>query len=255
MRKVLSVAAVLLLAGAAQAAFVENFDSYADQAAMEAAWPSIFPAAAAPSMLLMQGFDHTTGTSNSIHGVATANSTMRNYRNVGSYTGTDANPLKFEYWINVVDVANTGLRNYLELRSYAGGSYGSGALTGLIAMGCYNNVNATTGINWSVRTLTDNGTGGNTGESWKVTTVARATDWHKLTALIGNSTIKYYVDDALAWTAAATPTTWHAVVLGSGLTSNAGDVAFDDITLEVVPEPATLGLLALGLLAIRRRTA
>jgi len=247
-RVLVGLVALLACTSMATADLIDNFDSYADQAAFNAAWPSVY---AGSSMNLLQGYDHTTGSTNSVNGVVSANYTMRNYRDMPPLAATNANPVTFSFWVQLGDPNNTGARNYCELRAYSGGGYGQGALVGLIAMGVYNAAVPTT--NWSVRTLTDNGAGGMTGESWKATNIARAAGWHELKAVIGDTTINYYVDGVLAWTAPATPTTWTTVVLGSGLTSNGMDAAFDD--LSVTPEPATLAMLALGsgVLFVRRR--
>lgn len=261
----ISLVAVVVFTSGASAAWSENFDSYGSQAAFLAAWPCWNTDNT--SMALVQGFDHTTGTTNSVAGTGINNTgkSVRNYQNLDSFTayqGTDANPIKFEFYLYDMDASiNPGsplypgaLRNFCEVRAYDGDGLipggGNGGLQGLIAMGLYSPTNA---YNYVARV----------GFTWINTGIARTSGWHKMTAILKSTTADILVDDVPAPN--ATGVAWggyalDGVILGSGLTSwvsgntnQAYDVAFDDFT--VTPEPTTVLLLAAGGLLLRRRRA
>ncbi len=257
-RKILftfGLASVLTCTTGVSAALIETFDGYASQSAFQAAWPSWFTTGT--SMTLSQSGG--VGGSRSVGGVAATNSGYRNYRNLDSFTeyaGTDARPVKFELSLFDADPTKTAARNFCELRAYSasGGNEGmppvSGAagygLQSIIALGLYNTPNAGT---YEFRIY---GGGLN---AWYSTGVTRTAGWHKMTALIGDTNVKLYVDDVLTNTLSLTSAipAFDGVVLGSGLTSGGYDVAFDNLCVATTPEPVTLLLLAGGLLLGWRR--
>jgi len=234
---------VLFGASTLSAALVDNFDSYASQAAFEAAWR---PWSSNNSSMTLGTTSHSG--SNGVRGVAGASGQNRNIRNLDSYDmykGTDLSPVTFEFWLydsnSTLPAAPAGARNYNEIRAFSGNGYpsyasASSVTQGIIAMGLYNT--PVSDDNYHVRVYY----GGV--NAWYNMNTARPNGWHKLTAKIGGSNIKFYVDDQLDTTVAFTDLNkvyaFDSVVLGSGLTSGGYDAAFDDLSVAKTPEPATL---------------
>ncbi len=244
MGRVVLLVAALGLAPFASADVIwsDDFGSYADQAAMDAVYTQIYPAA--PALL-----DQTRGYDDlqSVHfGKPTANSQVRMYKNLGlEAVGTDDMPLKFEFQVDI-DALAWNTRQYIELRGYAGAGYGDGALEELLALGFTSSGIDTNKYNGRVLLGPEAG--------WFSFQTDKITDWTKMTALIKTDTIEYYINDQLDTIKQRAPGyTFDCVVIGSGLSSAGADVWFDNLVIEVVPEPATLALLMLGGLALIRR--
>ncbi len=239
--KKLAILMVLAIAPMASAAWVDNFDSYADQAALDAVYTQMYPAV--PMML-----DTTLSNSpsNSIHpGAANVNYTVRMYKNFGEeLAGSDAAPLEVKFMTYMTDATDWWCREYIEMRGYSGSGYNDGDLQELIAQGATSSEVDTS--KYYVRTLT--------GDGKENADVARIADeWVELKALIKTSTVEYYVNGVLAADSPRDPSyTFDCVVIGSGLSSRV-DVNFDDLSIQVIPEPASLALLALGGFALIRR--
>ncbi len=258
MKRVGVTSAVLVLGcgGVLSAAIIENFD-YPDQAAFNAVWR---PWTANGSSMLLTSTPTHSG-SGAVHGVALTNYTMRSARDLDSYTdyvGTDDSPVRFEFWLYdenpALPTLPNGARNFNEIRAYAGdgmpASFSNTGLQGLIAMGLYNT--PVSDDNYHARVYY----GGVS--AWFNLNTPRTGGWHKLTAEIGASAVKFLVDDQLdtviAFTDPARVFAFDGVVLGSGLTSGGYDVYFDDLSVIKTPEPAALLVMAaVGLLAGRRR--
>lgn len=240
--------------GLASAALVDDFN-YADQASFLAAWPQWGTSSIT--------FGTTSGRNGSggVHGVATINNQVRNARNLDSfadYYGTDASPVKFEFWIYdsnpLLPMAPNGARNFNEIRAYVGNGMrtqaeGNGNLQGLIAMGMYNS--PVSDDNYHARIYF----GGVNG--WYNLNTPRSVGWHRMTALIGDTSVKFLVDNQLDTTVPLLNPTrlfpFDGVVLGSGLTSGGYDASFDDLVVAKLPEPLTLASFALGILLLRSR--
>ena len=239
MKKLIAMTLVLALAPMASASFFDDFESYADQAALNAVYTQVYPAPAIEMQL-----DTTMGynSNQSIHPTAPTASyaDARMYVNIGEYTPTDANPIEFKFMCKLADI-NWHTREYIELRGYSGAGYADGELEQLMAMG-----STTSGdtASYQVRTLN--------GDNWETTGIAKSLEWVEMKAIIKATTVEYYVDGVLGAESAHNGTGFDCLVIGSGLSSNI-DVSFDDLSVQVIPEPASLALLAFGGLALIRR--
>lgn len=244
MRNVLGLGLILALASMASAEVIwfDNFDAYADQAAMDAVYTQIYPTVPA---LLDQAKGYSDGQS--VHfGLVTSNSQRRMYKNLGQEVdGTDAQPLKIEFWSDL-DTLIWSTRQYIELRGYTGAGYNDGTLQDMIVQGYTSSGVDTTKINGRVLLGPQAG--------WFSYNTAKSLEWVKLTALIKTNTIEFYVNDQLDSTKQRAPGyTFDCVVIGSGLSSAGADVWFDNLTIEIVPEPGMLSLVLVAGLLIRRR--
>lgn len=243
-------ALVCMAATAASGAMIwqDDFDGYADQAAFDAVYTQLYPSY--PALL-----DQAKGYSDSqsVHFLQpTVNSQRRAYRNLGGeYGGTDDEPLKIEFMIDL-DTLIWSTRQYIEIRGYSGSGYADGTLEDLIAAGCVSS-GVTDTSKYAGRVLLYPGGG------WFSYATAKSTDWVKLTTLIKTNTVEFYVNDVLDTTKSRAPGyKFDCIVIGSGLSSAGADVWFDDLVVEIVPEPGAMALLVLGSLGgvfLRRQRA
>jgi hypothetical protein len=176
----------------------------------------------------------------------------------GDYDGSDAQPLEFSFDIYLpTEGASTlwnGSRHFLEMRGYSGNAYGSGGLQSIVAIGLNNgSTDAFSNSYFQGRVwlpgdwYTLNAAAGSPG---------RSIGWHTLMAQIKTSTVDFYVDGAFVETIARPATSYgfDCVVLGSDLTAGGNTVWVDNVLVEKIPEPATMVLLGLGGLLIRKRS-
>ena len=256
MRTVSLVAAIVLgCTLVSQAGIVtlisDNFDSYADQAAFQAAWPNDTTKTSATLVT-----DQFYSAGKSIKTTNVTGDLPINYRNLGgNYAASDDTPLVTTFWL----YNQTGAtRQFNTIRDYTGAGYGDGSLAQMYAVGIYNSVTGAgevyDGTKYQARVT--NGTGSGWFNLNAAGAPSRSEGWHKFTIEIKSSTVNFYVDDILGRSLGrGTVTTgFDSFVIGSALTS--GKPAWtDDVAVRLVPEPATLVLLGFGGLFLRRRRA
>jgi hypothetical protein len=223
----------------------EHFDSYANQAAFQAAWT---PNAATATLAT----DQYVSPGQSIMGGTTA---TRNLLTVGEIGTMNASSDSIVFRFNFYDSDSTAAayRQYAELDDTTAPSAGGQ----LFAMGLNNNIASTY---YMARILGGDG-GAGSGAFFKLDGAGaptRSTGWHTLEARITDTSVSYYVDTILSKTVditAVTDRSLDTVKVGSNLTAT--KVAyFDDIYVEriVVPEPGTFALVGLaGLCVVARR--
>jgi hypothetical protein len=170
----------------------------------------------------------------------------------------------------IYDTAGTATRVFNEVRGYSGtglpngGTTADGTLNQLLAIGKYNTVTLPgevyDGTKYQARVVTSDG--GPTTAGWfnlnGPGAPSRSAGWHKfdIERLADGTTLNFYVDDILSRSfTGATAQSWDTVVMGFGTGTTIGDSYIDGIQLTdtTVPEPASLGLIALGGLTLLRR--
>lgn len=226
----------------------DTFETYADQAALDAAWPAS-TAGQAATFSTVQAFSPT-------HSLSAGTLAQRSERVIAETTHSAANPITFSFRF-YDNNATAGSREYGDLVDGAGTGNGQ-----LIEMGLNNNVATTS---YMARVVGFDG-GQGVGAFFKLDGTGvptRSVAFHELKAILTPSGVSFFVDGVASKTidwsgdAAAKARSYDKVRLGSNLTSV--QVAYFDnvlVSTDPVPEPATLSLLALTalpLLARRRR--
>ncbi len=247
-RKVLILTAFLVCTAAVHATVIiqDDFESYANTAALNAVWPKGTGTDA--DSFLVAGFNGPTVPGNQAVEITTA-AARRDY----SFTPTLLNAGEYLLWAfdfeDRVGSSTTG-RQYGQLLSNSAQS--GGALNELIAVGQYNTVTKPGQVYSSSKYQARVAFA--PGQGWFNLNTDRSVGWHRFEVRIYQSgTVDFYVDgqpDTLglphvgAW--------WYQARIGSGLSSTAA-ARYDNYLLQVLPEPGAALLLGLGSLLWRRR--
>lgn len=270
----------MVIASPAAVLLSDNFDSYSDQAAFEAAWGAIGTVAPISATLVT---DQAASAPQSIRIDGTATSAQQRNERAFAETGTVAANTLFVFSFDFYD-SNSAVAPYRQHSFIQDGTLATG--TGQsIAMGLNNNhISSDSGGNYYMARIVgytpttidiDGGPneGGTLGVAafFKLNDFAnsplRSTGWHNLKVEIGtddgqSADFSFYVDGIFAERVndvgtAAQLRSYDLVRLGSG-SSNANNAAWYDnfsVATLAVPEPSTTGLWLAGamVLACRRR--
>jgi hypothetical protein len=244
--------------------FSDNFDGYANQAAMLAVW-NVGQAPAGVGLTLSTDQAFSPSQSAFAPGSATSYTMAHDFTPAAAST---AQPItwSFEFY-DTTQAAN--LRQFASIRD------NSPALAQLVAIGAYNDTSLTknpyTGLSVTAADL-------NTyyacrvafapGPNWFILNgpgaPTRSTGWHELKAVFYDTTVEFYVDGinaltglTMSYAASAGAITFDRVTVGSGVSSANGAAYYDNVSVvQAVPEPSSIALLSLGSLAFlvsRRR--
>lgn len=234
-------------AAQAQVIFSDDFESYPDTTALNATWP--LGVGTASINFLDVG---PAGSSNTTKTVHSTNRASRRDRNFASALPTASNPLRVQY--DLYDAAaetDAGATEYNQLLAFNGAS-----LSQLISMGKSNLV-AAPGVSDPTKYQARVAFGS---VNWLNLNATRSIGWHTFRADIFDNHVDFYVDNIFDQTVNFTATTlgtgFTQARIGSGLGTRAEEGYYDNYSVELVPEPASMGLIALGgaaLLARRRK--
>jgi hypothetical protein len=265
----------IALTSAARADFFDNFDSYPDQAAFEAAWTPIGTVAPVSAALAT---DQASSPLQSIRvdGTATTGqqSNRRSFPETGLVDALTSITFSFDFYDS-----NAAAAPYRQFSNLQDGT--APTATGqIIGMGLNNNhINSDSGGNFYMARILgytpptidpDGGPneGGTlaSGAFFKLNDFAlaplRSTGWHNFKVVIStddglSADFDFFVDSVLSERvsnvgSAATLRSYDVIRLGSGV-SNAGNTAWYDnfmVQVTVVPEPSALILSLLGVLGL-----
>ncbi len=231
--------------------FYDDFDSYADQAAFNAAW--------AVGIVGTGGILSTEQAFSPLQSIKQDLSARASGHDITPVSGSDTQPLVWSFrFYDSTQQAN--LRQFATIRD------NSPSLVQLVAIGAYNDTTLTKNlITGDPVTATDLNTyyacrvAFSPGPNWFLLNAAgvptRSTGWHELKAVFGDTKVDFFVDGILgmggiSYAASAGAITFDRVTVGSGLSSANGVGYYDDVLVQLIPEPSALALLSLGLLAL-----
>lgn len=241
---------MMALAFAASADLIDDFDSYADNAALTTAWTVNAGAG------LVLNTSESVSAPNSVVNPGTDAASIR--RNMPSIPASDLN-FSFQFY----DYDGGFARDYGMLYSRNGDEW-TGGLNNLLAIGKFNNVLTNHYFaRVAYATGATYGDGAVVNGTWFALTggPTRSVGWHTAQVLgepdpvnVGKVIYKFYIDGVLGGSAGnLADIDYNWTVLGSGLSTAPSGIAFDDV--RVVPEPPTLlfGVFGLAGAALLRR--
>jgi hypothetical protein len=235
--------------------FSDNFDSYANQAAFQAAWTT---PVGTGGQLTSTNF---VSPGNSIRFDTAALRNDHTFTESGNPSALNAVSFSFNFYDS-----NAGASPYRQVSSLIDGA---GSASGqLVSLGLNNNQSSSDGggnyymariLGYTVTTSpdpdggsADSGTLG-AGAFFKLNDYGvglRSTGWHNLGVTITDTTFSFFVDGVLAESVANTVTlrSYDSVRIGSGITA-ANFFGVDDVLVQVnpIPEPGVFGLAALSM--------
>jgi hypothetical protein len=227
----------------AQVLLQDNFDSYVNQAAFQAAWTQTVAANGGGGQLQSTnpaGFS----SPNAILDLGNGTATSRNDRALSSaYTPIPGAPLQFQFEFYDSNGAAAAYRQVATIVSGTANASGQ-----LISLGMNNNIASNL---YMARVLGVDGGNGSGAFFQLAGTPTRSTGWHTLEALISTdgttNSINFFVDGTQSTTVATgfTLRSYDTVRLGSGITATQ-NAAFDDVLVQIpsaVPEPTSLALV------------
>lgn len=248
MRKLIAVGLVLAIAPAASALVLiqDDFENppYATTADLDPPWVLAVGTVADSYLDTTDNGPTWPGEQCVTHVQSTGTPLEADRRDNTSFTPYEVTGANYLVW--AFDFEDT-VGNTADPRQYGQLLAGSAGLTELIAMGEYNAAANQDSNKYQARVAFG-------GPGWFNLTTDRSVGWHRLEARIYAGYVDFYVDglpDTLGVTHAGGD--WYNARIGSGLSTAGGAASYDNYLLEVVPEPGSLFLLALGGLAVLRR--
>lgn len=246
------------VSGASAQVLLNEAFNYPDNASLNAIW-NANALGPHPTYSLDVGFGNPSPSYNMPSAAATSTGSRIAINLGGNFDGTDTNPLELSFDMYLTDAGLAtlwnGARHFVELRGYANNTYNSGALENLLAMGVYNTTDAPDGSHSNVyyQGRVTNGSGWSTLND-QPGAVGRGVGWHRMSMSVRSTEIRFLVDGTLAEIETKPNNLgFDCVVLGSGLTAAGHGSWIDNLRVEVVPEPMTGLLLALGGVVLLRR--
>lgn len=247
MKQVLALCILAFVASASAGIIIQDdFESYADTAALNAAWPKGVGTDAIT--YLLPGDNGPTWPGEKCVENLTNGTTATGRRDQNFTPTLLASGEELVWAFDFKDMDTTvAFRQYGQILS---SSTPGGSLNELIAMGVYNAADPNEVFNankYYARVALSPA-------NWFSLNTTRSPGWHRFEARIKQTgTVDFYVDGLLDTAdVAQAGGYWYQARIGSGLSSTR-TARFDNYLVNVIPEPAALALVAIGLLAVRRR--
>jgi hypothetical protein len=238
---VLSVGALSTVTEAA-VIFADDFESYADTTALNAVWTR--GAGTDTDTYLSVGPAGSTNTSDTVRH---DNRIGRRDRNFAPALPTADAPVvvEFDFYDDNAEVG-IGDNAYNQLLAFSGTT-----LTQLVAMGKSNLTATDDPTKYQARVAFNS-------SNWLTLNATRSVGWHTFRAEIFSNEVDFYVDGVadvqnVAITGSTFGDGFSQARIGTGLSSRAEVSYYDNYSVSVVPEPASLAALSVAGLALMRR--
>lgn len=210
---------------------VDDFESYAGQAAFKGSWLDTGNSA----YVLDTGFGNPGKSVRLVN--PSGNNLGRYYRNLGAtFNATNEQPLTlaFDLYLDPAGAPQwLSARHYVELRGYSGGAYGQGTVQNILAIGVYNLSGDTFSSSKYQGRVLD---GGAANDQWRTLDSGgpdRSAGWHRLMIQVTGSQVNFYVDGILSETVARPNTHgFDSVVIGSDLTAGGHTMWVDNLAVQ-----------------------